>query len=74
MDTDFVVNKIMNGLGTFNFIHFCTEIVSLAVHYYYQLRNSLDGVVELIQMREIYLSRTIHNLAHTFDIALEFRE
>jgi putative transposase len=55
----------------FNFIQFCTEIVMLAVHYYYRFKNSLDDVVELMQMRGISLShQTVHNWAHTFGIEL----
>ncbi len=56
---------------SFNFIQFCNEVVMLAVHYYYRFRNSLDDVVELMQMRGITVShQTVHNWAQTFGVAL----
>jgi transposase-like protein len=46
----------------FNFIQYRTEVVMLAVHYYYRFKNSLDGVVELMAIRGIHLShQTVHN-------------
>jgi putative transposase len=62
---------------TLNFIQYPTEIVMLAVHYYYRFRNSLDDVVELMAMRGIHLShQTIHNWSQTFgvDLGLKLRE
>ena len=39
-----------------NFIEYPTEVVMLAVHYYYRFKVSLDNVVELMLMRGIHLS------------------
>lgn len=56
---------------TLNYIEFRTEIVMLAVHYYFRFRNSLDDVVELMAMRGIYLShQTVHNWTQTFGVEL----
>ena len=55
----------------FNFIHHRTEMVMLAVHYYYRFKNSLDDVVELMAMRGIPLShQTVHNWTQTFGVEL----
>ncbi len=59
------------------FIQYCNEIVMLAVHYYYRFRNSLDDVVELMEMRGISLShQTVHNWAQIFgvELGLKLRE
>ncbi len=54
-----------------NFIQYPTEVVMLAVHYYYRFRNSLDDVVELMAMRNVHLShQTIHNWSQTFGVEL----
>jgi transposase-like protein len=61
----------------FNFIQHRTEVVMLAVHYYYRFRNSLDDVVELMAMRGIHLShQTVHNWTQTFgvELGLKLRE
>lgn len=61
----------------FNFIQYPTEVVMLAVHYYYRFRNSLDDVVALIGMRGLHLShQTIHNWTQTFgvELGLKLRE
>ncbi len=60
-----------------NFIQYPTEVVMLAVHYYYRFRNSLDDVVELMKMRGIHLShQTVHNWTQTFgvELGLKLRE
>ena len=36
-----------------NFIQYPTEVVMLALHYYYRFRNSLDDVVELMAIRGV---------------------
>ena len=54
-----------------NFVQYPTEVVMLTVHYYYRFRNSLDDVVELMQMRGISLShQTVHNWTQTFGVEL----
>ncbi len=54
-----------------NFIQYRTEVVMIAVHYYYRFRNSLDDVVELMAMRNIHLShQAIHNWSQTFGVKL----
>ena len=61
----------------FNFIQYRTEVVMLAVHYYYRFRNSLDDVVELMEMRGFHLShQTVHNWSQTFgvELGLKLRE
>ena len=46
----------------FNFIEYPTEVVMMAVHYYYRFKVSLDDVMELMAMRNIHLShQTVHN-------------
>ena len=56
---------------TLNFIEYPTEVVMLAVHYYFRFKVSLDDVVELMAMRGFYLSRqTVHNWVQTFDVEL----
>ena len=61
----------------FNFIQYRTEVVMLAIHYYYRFKNSLDDVVELMVMRGIHLShQTVHNWTQTFgvELGLKLRE
>ena len=61
----------------FNFIQYRTEVVMLAVHYYYRFKNSLDDVVELMAMRGIHLShQTVHNWTQTLgvELGLKLRE
>jgi len=54
-----------------NFIEYPTEVVMLAVHYYYQFKVSLDDVVKLMVMRGIHLShQTVHNWVQTFGVEL----
>lgn len=51
----------------FNFIEYPTEIVMIALHYYFRFKVSLDDVVELMEMRGFHLShQTMHNWAHKF--------
>ncbi len=62
---------------TLNFIHYPTEVVMLAVHYYYRFRASLDDVIELMALRGFQFShQTIHNWAQTFgvELGLKLRE
>jgi transposase-like protein len=55
----------------FNFIQYRTEVVMLAVHYYYRFKNSLDDVVELMAIRGIHLShQTVHNWTQTLGVEL----
>ena len=55
----------------FNYIEYPTEIVMIAVHYYYRFKVSLDAVVELMAMRNIHIShQTVHNWAHTVGVEL----
>ena len=57
--------------SAFNFIQYPTEVVMLAVHYYYRFRNNLDDVVELMAMRGFHLChQTVHNWVQTFGIEL----
>ena len=61
----------------FNFIEYPTEIVIMAVIYYYQFKTSLDDVVKLMLMRGVELShQTVLNWSRTvgIDLALEFRK
>jgi len=54
-----------------NHIEHRTEVVMIAVHYYYRFKASLDDVVELMVMRGFQLShQTVHNWAHTFGVEL----
>ncbi len=54
-----------------NYIEYPTEIVMLAVHYYYHFKVSLDDVVELMLMRGVSLShQTVQNWAQTFGVEL----
>ena len=56
---------------SFNYIQYRTEVVMLAMHYYFRFRNSLDNVVELMAMRNIYLShQTVHNWTQIFGVEL----
>ena len=62
---------------TFNYIQYPTEVVMMAVHYYYRFRNSLDDVVELMAMRGFHLShQTVHNWTQIFgvELGLKLRE
>ncbi len=54
-----------------NFIECPTEVVMMAVHYYYRFKVSLDDVVELMMMRGFYLShQTVHNWTQRFGVEL----
>ena len=54
-----------------NFIEYPTEVVMIAVHYYYRFKVSLDDVVELMSMRGFHLShQTVHNWVQTFGVEL----
>src|SRR5213078_125374 len=60
-----------------NFIEYPTEVVMIAVSYYYLFKVSLDDVVKLMMMRGFHLShQTIHNWVHTFgvDLGLKLRQ
>jgi putative transposase len=46
----------------FNFIEYPTEVVMIAVHYYYRFKVSLDDVVELMAMRGFHLSHQIEDI------------
>ena len=51
----------------FNFIEHPTEVVMIALHYYFRFKVSLDDVVELMAMRGFHLShQTVHNWVHRF--------
>ena len=59
-----------------NFIEYPTEVVMIAVHYYYRFKVSLDDVVELMSMRGFNLChQTVHNWVQTFgvDLGLKLR-
>jgi len=69
----FGCNKQFNErTGTqLNFIEYPTEVVMMAVHYYYRFKVSLDDVVELMAMRGFHLShQTVHNWTQRFGIEL----
>jgi putative transposase len=54
-----------------NHIQYPTEIVMMAVHYYYRFKVSLDDDVEHMLMRGIHLShQTVHNWTQAFGIQL----
>ena len=54
-----------------NFIEYRTEVVMLALHYYFRCKVSLDDVVELMAMRGFSLShQTGHNWVHWFGPSL----
>jgi len=54
-----------------NNIEYPTEVVMMAVHYYYRFKVSLDDVVELMAMRNISLShQTVHNWVQIFGVEL----
>jgi len=60
----------------YNFLTHRTEVVVLAVRYYYEFKTSLDDVVKLMAMRGIELShQTVHNWAQAvgIEMALKFR-
>ena len=48
-----------------NFVEYPTEVVMIAVNYYYRFKVSSDDVVELMAMRGLVLSK----LSHFFSIA-----
>ena len=51
----------------FNFIEYPTEVVMMALYYYFRLKVSLDDVVELMALKGFHLShQTIHNWVHCF--------
>lgn len=61
----------------FNYLEYRSEIVMLAIHYYYRFKTSLNDVVELMAMRNIFLShQTVHNWVQTFgvELGLKLRE
>jgi len=75
----FGCNKQFNErTGTqLNFVEYPTEVVMMAVHYYYRFKVSLDDVVELMVMRGFHLShQTVHNWVQTFgvELGLQLRE
>ena len=54
-----------------NNVEYPTEIVMIAVHYYYRFKVSLDHVVELMVLRNITLChQTVHNWVQTFGVEL----
>ena len=54
-----------------NYVEYPTEVVMIAVHYYYRFKVSLDDVVELMVMRGFRLShQTVHNWVQTFGVEL----
>src|SRR4051812_12315527 len=54
-----------------NFIEYRSEVVMIAVHYYYRFKVSLDDVVELMTSRGFSLShQTVHNWVQTFGVTL----
>jgi transposase-like protein len=54
-----------------NFIEYRTEVVMIAIHYYYRFKVSLDDVVELMAMRGFHLChQTVHNWIQTFGVEL----
>jgi len=56
---------------TLNFIEYPTEVVMMAVHYYYRFKVSLDDVVELMLMRGFHLShQTVYNWTQRFGVEL----
>lgn len=60
-----------------NFIEYPSEVVMIAVHYYYRFKVSLADVVELMMMRGFHLShQTVHNWVQTFgvDLGLKLRQ
>ncbi len=61
----------------FNFIEYPTEVVMIALHYYFRFKVSLDDVVELMAMRRFHLShQTVHNWVHWFgpNLGLKLRQ
>ena len=61
----------------FNYIQYPTEVVMIALHYYFRFKVSLDDVVELMTMRGFTLShQTVHNWAHRFgpELGLKLRK
>ena len=59
---------------TLNFIEYPTEVVMMAVHYYYRFKVSLDDVVALMVMRGFHLShQSVHNWVQMFGVELGLR-
>lgn len=55
----------------FNFLEYPTEVVMMAVHYYFKFKTSLDDVVLLMAMRGFHLShQTVWNWSQTFGVEL----
>jgi len=55
----------------FNFVEYPTEVVMIAVFYYYRFKVSLDDVVELMTLRGFNLShQTVHNWVQKFAVGL----
>ena len=55
----------------FNFVEYPTEVVMMAIHYYYRFKTSLTDVVELMAMRGFSLChQTIHNWVQRFGVEL----
>lgn len=49
-----------------NYIEYPTEVVMIAVHYYFRFKVSLDDVVELMATRGFFLShQTVHKWTQT---------
>ena len=54
-----------------NFVEYRTEVVMIAIHYYYRFKVSLDDVVELMAIRGFHLChQTVHNWIQTFGVEL----
>ncbi len=54
-----------------NFIEYPTEVVMIAVHYYFRFKVSLDDIVELMAMRGFHLShQIIQNWVQIFGVEL----
>ena len=61
----------------YNYIEYPTDVVVMAVYFYYRFKTSLDDVVELMAMRNIHLSyQTVYNWSHRFgvELAKQFRK
>ncbi len=61
----------------FNFIEYPTEVVMIALHYYFRFKVSLNDVVELMAMRGFHLShQTVHNWVQRFgpELGLKLRK
>ena len=54
-----------------NFIEYRSEIVILVVYHYFRFKLSLDDMVELMVLLNIYLShQAVHNQVQTFGVEL----